>query len=131
MEDCIFCKIGRGEIPSYKIYEDDEHIAFLDIFPTMKGQTLVIPKKHLGPSVFDIDDESYKKLLLVSKKIANALFKSMNPIKTGMIAEGLEVEHIHIKLYPLHTTFGIKRVDPIPEKNEMLEIAEKIKSQLS
>lgn len=122
-----------GEIPSYKIYEDEDAFVFLDAFPIVKGQTLVIPKKHLAPYMFDIDDETYKKLMLVAKKIAKAIDKALKPVKTGLVVEGLELDHIHIKLYPLSRE-GFKHytepLEPRPSDKEMREIAEKIKKSL-
>lgn len=129
-DDCMFCKIVRGEIPSDKVWEDDSVFVFLDAFPSVKGQTLVIPKKHLAPWLFDLNDEIYCKLMLVAKKIAKAINKALNPIKTGLVVEGLEVEHVHIKLFPLDGPFHFKPLDPKPSEKEMKEIAKKIKSFL-
>lgn len=131
MEDCIFCKIVRGEIPCYKIWEDDFAIAILDAFPSIKGQVLVIPKEHIAPYLFDIDDERYIKLMLCAKKITKAIDHSLKPIKTGLIVEGLELDHIHIKLYPLNKEFGIKLLDPKPSEEEMKETAEKIRKEFT
>ena len=130
-KDCIFCKIVKGEIPCYKIYEDDFAIIFLDAFPSMKGQTLVVPKKHLAPYMFDLDDKNYIKLMLTAKKIAKAIDKALNPIKTGLVIEGLEVEHVHIKLYPLTKQGFNFKLKEIPSEQEMKELAEKIKKALS
>lgn len=102
MEDCIFCKIVRGELPANKIYEDEDHLAFLDIFPNTKGVTLVITKKHYTSYAFDLPDEVYSKLLLLAKKIGNVLDKSLGSIRTFMVTEGMEIPHIHIKLYPFY-----------------------------
>lgn len=133
MESCIFCKIARGKIPSYKLYEDDDAFVFLDAFPIMKGQTLIIPKKHLVPYMFDIDDETYIRLMLVAKKLAKAIDKALKPVKTGLVVEGLELDHIHIKLYPLSRD-GFRHynrpLEPRPSDKEMKEIAEKIKKAL-
>ena len=102
MTNCIFCKIASGEIPSHKIYEDDNFLAFLDAFPFARGQSLVIPKVHLAPFLFDMDDEIYNKMLLVVKKVAMATNKYIRPLKTGILVEGLEVEHVHVKIFPLN-----------------------------
>jgi len=131
MKNCIFCKIVKGEVPCDKIYEDEDAIVILDAFPTMKGQTLVVPKKHLAPSLFDLDNEIYAKLMLVAKKTANAIDKSLKPIKTGLIVEGLELDHVHIKLYPLEKEFGFKILEPKLSDEEMKEIAEKIKKSIN
>ena len=126
MEECVFCKIVRGEIKSYRVYEDEEFLGFLDAFPSMNGQVLVIPKKHIAPYLFGVDDELYTKIMLVSKKVANAIDRAIKPIKTGLIIEGLEVEHVHVKLYPLFKPFGIKQMDSRPSEQEMEETAKKI-----
>jgi len=124
---CIFCKIARGEIPCYKIYEDEETIAFLDAFPSMKGQALVIPKKHLAPWLFNLDDETYTELMLAAKKVVRAVDKAAKPLKTGLVVEGLEVEHVHIKIFPFSKN-GFKDYASRIElsKEEMQEIADKI-----
>lgn len=131
MEDCIFCKIVKGEIPCYKIYEDEEILAFLDAFPSMKGQSLVIPKKHIAPWLFETEDETYCKLMLTAKKIIKAVDKTVKPKKTGLLVEGLEVEHVHIKLFPFSEN-GLKDYTKTIQlsKEEMQEIAEKIKENL-
>jgi histidine triad (HIT) family protein len=135
MEDpnCIFCKIVKGEIPCYKIYEDEDVLVFLDAFPFLKGQSLVIPKKHIAPWLFDTDDETYCKLMKTAKKVCQATQKGLGPFKTGLMVEGLEMDHVHIKIFPL-TKDGYKDypkiLDPLPSKEEMTEIAEKVKEAL-
>ena len=131
-DDCIFCKIARKEIPVEMVYEDREVIVFLDAFPAVKGQTLVIPKKHIAPYLFDADDGIYTKLMLTAKKIAKAIDNAMKPIKTGMVVEGLELAHVHIKLYPLSMEGFRCLRKPIPKlsKQEMKEISTKIKNSL-
>ena len=98
----IFTKIVNGEVPSYKIAEDERFYAFLDINPLVKGHTLVIPKKEID-YLFDIEDEVYKDLFLFAKKIAVALKKVIPCEKIGVAVIGLEVPHTHIHLIPLKT----------------------------
>lgn len=98
----IFSKIIKGEIPSYKIFEDEQFYAFLDISPMTKGHTLVIPKKEVD-YLFDIDDTTLSKMMLVSKKIALAIEKSIECTRVGMMVVGLEVPHAHIHLIPIQT----------------------------
>jgi diadenosine tetraphosphate (Ap4A) HIT family hydrolase len=100
--ECIFCKIVKGEIPCHKIYEDEEFLAFLDIFPNTKGMVIVITKRHYPSYVFEMPEEIYKKLLTTTKKIAKTLDKVLKVQRTAMIMEGMGVDHAHIKLYPLH-----------------------------
>ena len=123
MDDCIFCKIVKGEIPSAKIYEDKEFLVILDAFPYVEGQTLVIPKKHIAPYLFNTDDEFYSKIMLFSKKVARAIDKSLKPLKTGLIVEGLELDHVHIKLYPLTKPFKMSTLEPRPSEEKMIDIA--------
>ena len=94
----------------------------------MKGQTLVIPKEHSSEYLFEMDDKSFSELMLVSKKIARAIDSAINPIKTGLVVEGLEVGHVHVKLYPLNSPFGIKLLESKISAEEMKDISEKISS---
>lgn len=100
---CIFCKINSGEIPSYKIWENDKFIAILDIFPNCKGQTLLISKQHYDSDLFEIHDkELYKDVILATDEVIQLLKKKLNIQRVGMIIEGMWVNHLHIKLYPMH-----------------------------
>lgn len=102
----IFSKIINGEIPSWKIGEDEKYYAFLDIFPLAKGHTLVIPKTEID-YIFDMDDDLYKGLFLFAKKIALAIKKTIPCEKVGIAVVGLEVLHAHIHLVPLQTIYDI------------------------
>jgi len=103
MSDCIFCKIVSGEAPSFKIYEDDSFLAFLSIFPKTVGSTVVIPKKHYSSYVFNLPDNIYRQLLDVTRKVARQLDSRIEDSdRTALVFEGLEVDHVHAKLYPLH-----------------------------
>jgi len=97
----IFTKIVKGEIPCYKIAEDDKFLAFLDVNPNAKGHTLCIPKKEIN-KIFDIEDELYLGLMQFSKKIAVALEKAIPCKRVGMAVIGLEVPHAHVHLIPLN-----------------------------
>ncbi len=126
----IFSKIVSGEIPSYKIAEEKNFFAFLDINPLAKGHALVIPKKEID-YVFDIDDDMYKELLLFTKKVASAIEKSVKCIRMGMVIYGLDVPHAHIHLIPLLGSDDIDFKKP-PLKltsEEFKEIAERIKNE--
>ena len=96
----IFTKIVNGEIPAYKVAEDENYLAFLDIFPVAKGHTLVIPKKEVD-YLFDLDDELYTGLQLFAKKVAAGLKKAIPCEKVGVLVLGLEVPHTHIHLVPM------------------------------
>ena len=127
----IFTKIINGEIPSYKVAEDENYFAFLDIFPTAKGHTLVIPKKEVD-YLFDLDDETYAGLQMFAKKVAKGLEKAVPCQKVGVMVLGLEVPHAHIHLVPMQSehdllNFADKTKFP-PEEMEQLAklIAENI-----
>jgi histidine triad (HIT) family protein len=96
----IFTKIVKGEIPAYKVAEDENHLAFLDIFPVTKGHTLVIPKKEVD-YLFDLDDKSFTELQLFAKKVAAGIKRAIPCEKVGVLVLGLEVPHAHIHLAPL------------------------------
>ncbi len=96
----IFTKIVNGEIPAYKIAEDNNCLAFLDISPAAKGHTLVIPKKEVD-YLFDLDDTLYSNLQLFAKKVAVGLKKAVPCVKVGVLVLGLEVPHAHIHLIPM------------------------------
>jgi len=100
--NCIFCKIVKGEIPSFKIYEDKDFIAILDLFPNTKGMTLVLTKEHFDSYAADMDDDIYAKFFLSAKKISKILDERLNVKRTALVMEGMGINHAHIKLYPLH-----------------------------
>jgi len=98
----IFSKIISGEIPSYKVAETDDFLAFLDINPNAKGHTLCIPKQEVD-KIFDMDDASYMGLMKFSKEVATAIEKVIPCKRVGMTVIGLEVPHAHVHLIPLNT----------------------------
>lgn len=98
----IFTKIIKGEIPSYKIAEDDNYYAFLDISPLKEGHTLVVPKVEVD-YIFDLDDDIYAGLMLFAKKVAKAVGKSIKCEKVGLAVIGLDVRHVHIHVIPLNS----------------------------
>jgi len=100
MTDCIFCKIVAGEIPSVKVWEDDDFLAILDAFPACKGQMLVIPKRHYDSDIFLMDDDMYGALMLATKEVVGLMKKWFAVEKVGMVVEWLQVPHAHVKLYP-------------------------------
>jgi len=98
----VFSKIVNGEIPCYKVAEDENYLAFLDIFPLAIGHVLVIPKVEID-YLFDLDDQKYLGLMLFSKRVALALKKAIPCKKVGVVVLGLEVPHAHIHLVPMNT----------------------------
>lgn len=102
MSVCVFCKIARGEIPSYKIKENKDFLAILDIHPNTLGMTLVLTKKHYPSYVFKMNDKKFSEFLLFTKEVAIMLDRKLKVKRTGMIMEGLGIDHAHMKLYPIH-----------------------------
>lgn len=127
----IFSLIAAGQIPSYKVAEDENYYAFLDINPLAKGHTLVIPKKEVD-YIFDLDDETYAGLCAFAKKVAVALKEAIPCKRIGVAVLGMEVPHTHIHLVPLQTEadldFRKKKLELTPE--EFKEIASKIAAAL-
>jgi len=103
----IFTKIINGEIPSYKVAENDDFYAFLDVNPNAKGHTLVVPKKEVN-KLFELDEETYNGLMRFSRKIAIALEKTIPCKRVGMAVIGLEVPHVHVHLIPLEAMQDIQ-----------------------
>ena len=133
MEDCIFCKIINGKIPSAKVYEDDHTISFLDIMPANKGHCLVVPKEHYE-TFLDISDEDLKNLVVAAKKVAKALSLSIgngsyNIVMNNGKEAGQIVAHAHLHIIPrfkgdrLRLKWSHKKY----EENDMKEMQEKIK----
>ena len=124
----IFSKIISGEIPAYKVAEDDRFLAFLDISPLAKGHTLVIPKQEVD-YVFDLSDELLSDLLVFAKGVAKKVEKAVPCKRIGVTVIGLEVPHTHIHLIPINSVSDMNFAKPklnFSEK-EMKEVAEKIK----
>ena len=128
----IFTRIIEGEIPAYKVAEDENYFAFLDINPLAEGHTLVIPKRETD-YIFDIEDEEYKGLFLFAKKVAGAMRKVIPCERIGIAVIGLEVRHAHIHLVPLKTIYDIDFRKPklqlTPER--FTEIALKIREAMT
>ena len=109
MEDCIFCKIAKGEAPCHKIWEDDKHLAFLSIFPNTEGFAVVITKDHNPSYAFGVDDEILKELVIAAKKVGLLIDEKLEDVgRTGMILEGFGVDHLHAKLFPMHGTANME-----------------------
>lgn len=105
MGDCIFCKIVSGEVPSYKIWEDEKHLAFLSIFPNTEGVSVVIPKKHYSSYAFDLPEEVFRDLVIAAKTVGKILDEKLDDVaRTAMVFEGFGVDHVHAKLFPMHGT---------------------------
>jgi histidine triad (HIT) family protein len=126
----VFTKIINGEIPCYKIAEDENFFAFFDINPNAKGHTLCVPKKEVN-KILDLDEETYNGLMKFSRKIGIALEKTIPCNRVGMSVIGLEVPHVHVHLIPLNEmkemTFSHK-ISMTPD--EFIDLAEKVKKNI-
>ena len=126
----IFTKIVNGEIPCYKIAEDDNYLAFLDVNPNAKGHTLCIPKQEIN-KIFDLDDELYLGLMQFSKRVAVALEKTVPCKRIGMAVIGLEVPHAHVHLIPLNEMDEMRFQNKVTlAKDEFEALAAQIKGNL-
>lgn len=101
-ERTLFDEIVDGNIPSWKVWEDENYLAFLTPFPSTPGLTVVIPKKNPGDYFFDLDQETANGLIVASTKVAKLLEKALQVARVGLVFEGTGVAHVHAKLYPLH-----------------------------
>ena len=126
----VFTKIINGEIPSYKIAENDKFLAFLDVNPNAKGHTLCIPKQEIN-KIFDMEEDLYLELMAFSRKVAIAIEKTIECKRVGMAVVGLEVPHVHVHLIPLHDMDDMRfarKVSLCPE--DFQEIANQIAANL-
>lgn len=127
-EESVFTKIIKGEIPSYKVYEDDKTLAFLDIYPAVVGQTVVVPKIQLE-FVWDLDDEYYQALMSATKKVSIHLRNKLGTKFVGTRIEGVDVPHAHVKIYPFNTIneYNAKQnMSAEPDHTVLAEMAKKL-----
>lgn len=126
----IFTKIVNGEIPAYKIAEDDRYLAFLDVNPNAKGHTLCIPKQEIN-KIFDMEEDHYLGLMQFSRKVAKAIEKAVPCKRIGVAVVGLEVPHVHVHLIPLHDMDDMRFQRKVTlTKEEFESLAKQIKEQL-
>jgi len=127
----VFSKIVAGEIPCYKIAENDNYLAFLDVFPLKKGHVLVIPKKEVD-YIFDLDNTTYEGLMVFAKHVSAAIKQAMPCSRVGLCVIGLEVPHAHIHLIPINTTndmnFSNEKLQL--SKDEFEEVAKEIRKYI-
>lgn len=122
----LFTKIVRGEVPAYKIAEDSQFLAFLDVNPNAKGHTLCIPKKEVN-KIFDLEEGMYQELMRFSRKVAIALEKTVECKRVGMAVVGLEVPHVHVHLIPLNSMSDMDFSKSVKmEDEEFKKLAESI-----
>ncbi len=127
----VFSKIVAGEIPCYKVAEDENFLAFLDINPLVEGHTLVIPKKEVD-YIFDLDSDTYSGLMVFARKVAKAIKSTIDCKRVGVAVLGMEVPHAHIHLVPLRKESDLNFSNPKIEltNDEMNKIANKISSKV-
>jgi len=126
----LFTKIVNGEIPAYKIAEDDNYLAFLDVNPNAKGHTLCIPKQEIN-KLFDMEEDLYLGLMKFSRRVAKALEKSVPCKRVGVAVIGLEVPHVHVHLIPLNEMDEMRFQNKVKlEKEEFEAIAKDIRKNL-
>lgn len=127
----IFSKIVAGDIPSYKIAENEHFLAFLDAFPLTRGHALVIPKKEVD-YIFDLDTDTYRELLLFASEVAKAMKKAINCKRISMHVVGLEVPHAHVHLIPINSTNDCNFANAKLQfsKEEFERIAQSIREQM-
>jgi histidine triad (HIT) family protein len=147
MDNCIFCKIVSNEIPSTKVWEDENFVAILDINPNTKGMTLVLPKQHHNSYMFDMPDDQVALFYQAAKTVARMLEKAFGVSRVALVMEGMGINHVHIKLYPLHGVTGefhemwaenrvwfdkyegyiSTQLGPVADKEALQKVAEEIK----
>lgn len=128
MEDSIFTKIIKGEIPSYKLYEDDETFVFLDIHPVATGHTLVIPKKQVE-FLWDLDEATYQAVMSTAKKVALHIRDALGVPYVGVQVVGTEVPHAHVHLIPFYESsefYAHRHMSTEPDHGELAKIAVKL-----
>lgn len=136
MADCIFCKIISGEIPSTKVYEDENVLAFLDIHPIRPGHTLVVPKKH-AESFYELEEGAFVDAMRVARLLSKNIMRAVKPKRVGLAIIGWDVPHTHIHVVPMNDYFDITSKVRMEEKlgnpspDELEAIAQKIKEAIS
>jgi histidine triad (HIT) family protein len=128
MQDSIFTKIIGGEIPSYKVYEDEKTYAFLDIHPVQPGHVLVIPKKQVE-FVWDLDEEDYRAVMATAKKVARRIKEVLSPSYVGEQVVGEAVPHAHVHIIPFNTIAEFRRIPDMqaePDHAALADMAKKL-----
>jgi histidine triad (HIT) family protein len=132
MEPTIFTRIINGQIPCHKVYEDEQTFVFMDIYPIQPGMVLVIPKQEIA-NIEDLPEEIYMSLMATTRKLLVALRKTFpHKFKIAVQVEGLDVQHVHVKLFPIDNPQQFHALAPTTEPNhdELKNMAEKIRSNL-
>ena len=129
MENCIFCKIAKGEAPAHKIWENEKYLSFLSIFPNTEGFSVVITKEHYPSYPFDLPQEVLSGLVEAAGSTAKLLDAKLDDVgRTGMIFEGFGIDHVHAKLFPMH---GTKMAEWKPIESKVDKYFEKYEGYIS
>jgi len=125
-EELVFTKIIKGEIAAYKIYEDDQVVAFLDAHPLTEGHTLVVPRKQID-HIWDLDDADYEYLWKVSKKIGQHIREIIGSPRVGVVVEGFGVPHAHVHLIPIYQRYDLQSTDHLnPSDDDLAKMAARL-----
>ncbi len=130
MEDSIFTKIIKGELPGEIVYEDEMVLGILNLFPNIEGEMMVIPKEQVAYFA-DLDDTTYVHLMSVVKRMAKILDETFNTLRTCVVIEGFDVPHVHVRLYPVQTSTLEIKAGPQATQEELKVIGDKIRAHLS
>ncbi len=125
-EDCIFCKLVSGDITAFKICEDDKYIAILDIFPNVKGQTIVMPKRHIEIYIFNLSEGELSDFMKATRKVVKLLENKLGAKRVRMVLEGTGINHLHAKLYPALSMKTQYEGGPRANDGELRELQKKI-----
>jgi histidine triad (HIT) family protein len=119
MDGCVFCKIISNQIPCFKIWENENYLAFLDIDPSVRGMTIIVPKEHQDSYIYNLSDEQIACVVQAGKQVAKLLEKKLAVTRVVTVIEGLQVPHLHLKLYPYYPLKG-QYTKPTPKELEEL-----------
>lgn len=130
MEDCILCKITNGDVPSHKIYEDENTLAIMDIHPIQPGHVLVFTKKHVE-AFEQLSEDDFATLMRTVHKVSNKIKSTLNPPKVGVVIEGFDVPHVHVKVIPIKNEVELRHIPNMkaePDHEALAEMASKLAS---
>lgn len=131
MNDCLFCKILEGDLPAYRIWENQEFLAILDINPNTPGHTLLLPKVHL-PYVFDLEENLYSSLFATAKTLSPVLLEATQAKRIGVVIQGFTVPHAHVHLVPMNDVHDLDDARASPaSKSELSSMSLKLQQVLS
>jgi len=132
MRDCLFCQIVKGKLPAHKVWEDQDHLAFLSIFPNTEGFTVLVSKRHYPSNFALVSEKILSEMMIASKKVAQKLIKAFSDTeRIGLVVEGEGVDHLHFKLIPMHESqysgFLTSKEGPRADDRKLAVIAQKIR----